>query len=86
MTLGHAQRELPTSKKKKFCMLLNHDIRYEPGYSLIMRKGPKVDAKAQLPGMPQINDLKGLNLALLKRHEQFSKSLTEKLMIYAFWP
>ena len=66
MTLGHAQRELPTSKKKNFAKLLNHDIRYEPGYSLIMRKGPKVDAKAQLPGMTKINDLTGLNQALLK--------------------
>jgi hypothetical protein len=61
----------------------DHGIRYAPGFALIIRKGAAIDGKAKLSGMSTIDDLSGLQTALVKRHDQFSKALTEKLFIYA---
>ncbi|MCM8531511.1 MAG: DUF1585 domain-containing protein, partial [Lentisphaeraceae bacterium] len=53
------------------------------GFKLVLKKGAKVDSKAVISGMKKMTDLDGLNQVLLKRHDQFTKALTEKLMIYA---
>ncbi len=45
--------------------------------------GPKIDGSAKLPSGEQFNDPSSLKHILLKRSEQFTHNLTEKLLTYA---
>ena len=46
-------------------------------------KGLPVDASGQLPSGERFDDIRELRTLLIKRHEQFTRSLSEKLMTYA---
>ncbi|MDG1895376.1 MAG: DUF1592 domain-containing protein [Fuerstiella sp.] len=46
-------------------------------------KGLPVDASGQLPSGEKFDDIRHLRMLLIERHEQFTRSLTEKLLTYA---